>query len=171
MTTLPRLKFFSLDRIVKQHSWYTANPECASSDTVAHILSWLFDAMPGIEAFSFGHGEMDMTKKERSLYAVPTLPGVGNPSWPRTLRRLHLQYLNLEPNALAAADLPALEKATLDFCGPSMIAAIQGLRRRHEHLTVGVWKHEGYGDSYGRNGGIRATCVASRLDGKFEELP
>lgn len=169
IATLPRLRVFSLDRVAKRLS-FDKQLEYASSETVAHILSWLFDAMPVIEDFSFGHGKISMSKKERSVFAVPTLPGIGNPSWPCTLRKLHLRELYIEPNALVSADLPALEKATLEFCGPNMIAAIQGLHRRHEHLVVGFWKHEGFGDSYSEDGGLRAVCVANRLDGKFEEF-
>lgn len=136
MIPLPRLKEFSLKRIVKSYT-YNGAPEYANTQCMNRLLTWLFSGMPAVESFSFGHGESSMSKKDRATFTCPPLPGIGEILWPITLKHLQLQTLNLEHSTFNSnVEMPSLETVVLKKCGSNASSIIAGLARTHPNVLA-----------------------------------
>lgn len=139
MVSLPRLKEFSLSRIVKSFAYRTA-PMYASTETVYRLLTWLLEGMPNVESFSFRHGETTMTRKDEATFQCPPLPGIVPPNaeilWPSSLKHLQLQTLNLDPLTFSNTEMPSLKTALFKKCGPNVDNILEGLRRTHPNVQA-----------------------------------
>ena len=135
LTPLPRLKDFSLGRIVTSFAYRNA-PTYASTDNVNRLLTWLLNGMPIIETFSFAHGTTSMTSKDMRTFTIPPLPGIGEIVWPTTLKHLQLRSLSLESSAFDNADFPSLESVVLKNCGSNVRDIFDGFGRTHPHVKT-----------------------------------
>ena len=136
MIPLPRLKEFSLKRIVTSFTYRSA-PEYANTQCVNRLLTWLFSGMPAVESFSFGHGETSMSRKDSKSFPCPPLPGIGEIVWPISLKHLELQTLNLEHSTFDSnADMSSLETVVLRKCGSNASSIIAGLGRTHPNVRA-----------------------------------
>ena len=169
MTELPRLKEFGIDGLVKRHVWQAA-PRYATTSTTNRIISWLLAGMPKVESFEFGHGETYMSQKEQKIYQAPTLPGIGGGDgplallWPPTLKKLRLDTLILEKDAFKSVRLPALEMLQLEGAGPNMMDIIDGMKKTHDHLQIGVRKNNGgtgQTNYHKRNNYLHGVCLTN----------
>ena len=135
MEALPRLKEFSLGRIIKDFCYRTA-PKYASTENVNSFLTWLLAGMPQVEKFSFGHGRSSMTRKDESTFSYPDLPGIGDVIWPTSLKYLRLRNLALESSAFENADLPSLQTLKLSSCGSNVGTIIDSIGRSHPDVEA-----------------------------------
>jgi len=135
MVSLPRLKEFSLGRIVENFTYRSA-PNYASTETVNRLLTWLLVGMPNVQKFSFSHGTTHMTRKDEKTFSYPVFPGIGEIVWPTSLKHLKLRNLALESSAFENADLPSLESLKLSSCGTNMGSIIDGLGRSHPDVEA-----------------------------------
>jgi hypothetical protein len=132
MTSLPRLKKFSVGRLVASYA-HSSAPKCecifmcgdfciifylcideslhpsldASTEEVNRLLTWFLAAMPAVESFAFAHGETDMTKKVKKMFSCPSLPGIVPPGgadvmWPHTLKHMSLSFFALGADTFTA---------------------------------------------------------------------
>lgn len=126
MIPLPKLKTFSVGRILPPSPYPVAGPVYASTDTVSRVLSWLLAGMPAIEEFSFGHGRYASLSTDTS--SPPALPGIGSglTECPRTLRRLRFSHLDIAPMSLLTSGINpgTIESITLECCGEYALGAL-----------------------------------------------
>lgn len=167
MVELPRLREFCIDGLVKRHVWQAA-PQYATTSTTHRIISWLIAGMPKVESFELGHGETYLSQKEQKVYQYPTLPGIGGGDgpmalmWPPTLKTLRLDTFNLEKDTFKSVSLPALEMLQLKGAGPHMMEIIDGMKKTHDHLQIGVCKNNGgtgQTDYHKRNKCLHGVCL------------
>ena len=135
MVQLPRLKEFSLGRIVESFV-HGRSPSYASTETVNRLISWLLASVPIVETFCLGHGRSSMTRKNEKEYSYPPLPGIGDIVWPTSLKHLVLTDLELEPSVFNNTDFPSLKTIKLKRCGSSMTHIIEGLARTHPSVQA-----------------------------------
>ena len=121
---MPNLKTCAINQVIPQSSEVGNIP--VSTNTVSNMLKWLLQGMPAIESFTFGHGDTGLT----------SFPGIGNglEHCPKTLRKLCLRELNIEPTALSSSsiDLDVIESITLENCGDNQIESLKRFCRRYQ---------------------------------------
>lgn len=132
MASLPRLRVFSVGRIIKYSTDFLTQmyPFYYSTEGVSCLLSWFIAGMPLLEELSLCHGFHDHTNNALRLPDI----GQGLSECPPTLRKLHLKDFNLQTTSLLSSgiDSDSIESITLENCGEAQTDALRSFCLRYQ---------------------------------------
>ena len=137
MQAFPRLHTFSVQSF---RPLYVAT--CTNSEAVQTLIPWLLAGMPALQNLFLSNGTHEISIRQQAIYEVPALPSIGTAldTLPRSLVRLKLQYLTVNPEDVALLTpqaFPALQNVELDLCKPQSLRVVQSLAPHWPLLRMG----------------------------------